>query len=88
MVAIFNPWWNNTGMSSEHIDTTEAAGILGVDTNRAALAIIKRAALPVEYGKYKAAYIRRDSVEQLAEIRRSRVGKPGRPNKNSRSGIN
>ena len=70
-------------MSTEQIDTTEAAGILGVRTHRAALAIIKEAGLSIEYGRYKNAYVNRDSVAHLAEVRKARGVKRGRPKNNS-----
>jgi hypothetical protein len=54
---------------TDYIDTTEAASVLGVKTNRAALRLLKLHGVPITYGKYGAAVAPRQSVEQLARQR-------------------
>lgn len=68
-------------MDTDMIDTTRAAEILGVRTNRAALAIIKSEGLVVTYGRYKNAKVSRTAVEKLAEMRRDKGVRRGRPSR-------
>jgi hypothetical protein len=68
-------------MNSEMIDTTAAAEILGIQTNRAALAIIKKAGIPIHYGKRNDAYVVKDHIQALATKRKAQGVRRGRPSR-------
>jgi hypothetical protein len=73
-------------MKDEKIGSVEAAQILGVQSYRAALAIIKDAGITVEYrmeyDRFRKAEVSRLAVQALADDRRSRGVKRGRRSKN------
>lgn len=70
-------------MNEDRIRTVEAAGILGVLTHRAALSIIKAAGIPItyelEFERFRRATASKSAVMQLAEDRRARGVRRGRP---------
>ncbi len=69
-------------MEDEKIGSVEAAKILGVQSYRAALAIVKEAGIPVEYqleyDRFRKAIVSKNAVLALAEDRRNRGVRRGR----------
>lgn len=70
-------------MSEERIRTVEAAAILGVETHRAALSIIKAQGIPItyelEFDRFRRATVSKTAVVQLAQERKERGVRRGRP---------
>lgn len=74
-------------MTDERIRTVEAAAILGVETHRAALSIIKSAGIPItyelEFDRFRRATVSKAAVVQLSEDRRRRGVRRGRPSRSN-----
>lgn len=70
-------------MESEWVSTTEAAGIIGVKTRQAALAIMREAGLYLRRDRRAEVFARRAEVRELASNRRARglEGRRGRPSR-------
>lgn len=76
-------------MNEDLIGSVDAAKILGVSTHRAALAIIKTAGIPItyrlEFDRFRRAVVSKSAVVQLAQDRRSKGTRRGRPSRSRAS---